>query len=602
MKLIRKHLKSINFSGDRTQKHRYSSHLFWSLMWVIIGSLLRFAYLDSKPVWSDEWATIVFSLGHSFHTIPLDEIISIQTLLEPLRIDSALGTNSAIANLMNESTHPPLYFVLTHWWFKLFSHDGDLVSIWLARSLSAIFGILAIPAMFALGWLVFDSLLAGQMAAALMAVSPYGIYLAQEVRHYTLAILWVIASLACFVVTVRCWQKQQIPSRSLILVWILTNSLGMATHYFFGLNLLAQMLALVWLWWQDIKTSKGFLPPIWRRISLAVLGTIASSLIWVFRWQYFPDRRLTEWIRYEFSPNLELLAPIGRLLTWILTMVVLPPVEGTYLWISILAIAILLPVVFWLIKASWQYLQTPSPFVLEMMVKFTSIAVVLIILFPYILRKDLTLAARFQYFYFPAILLIIAGLLSQRWQSTRGKTLAVAVLLAGCLGGITVVGNYGFQKSDRPDLLVPAILEVQQQHRSRIPTVVATVHKTHEQTGEMMGLAWEWQKIQPTLNDDILTSPPRFLLLHKEDEPAVASRNLYRYLDKSTRPFDLWLVNFSASIKLRYQNLDSQGCTANQNYHSRVSGYSYRLYHCQVKGDGEMGREVESRALASINN
>jgi len=42
------------------------------------------------------------------------------------------------------------------------------------------------------GW--FRSRLVGQIAAAMMAVSPYGIYLAQEARHYTLAILLIIAS------------------------------------------------------------------------------------------------------------------------------------------------------------------------------------------------------------------------------------------------------------------------------------------------------------------------------------------------------------------------------------------------------------------------
>ncbi len=43
----------------------------------------------------------------------------------------------------------------------------------------------------------------GQLAAAMMATSPFGICLAQEARHYTLAILWVITSIGCLVIVIN---------------------------------------------------------------------------------------------------------------------------------------------------------------------------------------------------------------------------------------------------------------------------------------------------------------------------------------------------------------------------------------------------------------
>jgi len=70
---------------------------------------------------------------------------------------------------------------------KLFPTEGGLVTLWAARSL--LFLRLRFQ-LFGMGWLV--SLSASQIAAAMMAVSPYGIYLAQEARHYTLAILLII--------------------------------------------------------------------------------------------------------------------------------------------------------------------------------------------------------------------------------------------------------------------------------------------------------------------------------------------------------------------------------------------------------------------------
>ena len=597
---------------NRSQiKHRNTRiHIWLLLIWLATGAVLRFCCLESKPLWSDEWATIIFSLGQSFRTIPLDKIISLETLLQPLRIDSFTQTQDAIAHLMNESTHPPLYFVLSHWWLKLFSSNGDLVSIWLARSLSAFFGILAIPAMFGLGWLLFDSLLGGQIAAALMAVSPYGIYLAQETRHYTLAILWVIASLACLLVTVSHLQQKRVPPRSLMVVWILVNSLGIATHYFFGLTLVAQTLVLLSFWWQDVKANWGkktwllmLFPLPWRRISIALLGTLASCSVWVFRWQYFPDRRLTEWIHHGDPWGREFLEPVGRLLAWITTMVFLPPIEETSLWITVGAVALLLPIVFWLIKASWQYLPTSTSLVKQVFGRLILGTIILVLSFPYILDRDITLAARFQFFYFPALLILVAGVLTQEWRMQKGKILVIAVLLASCLGGVTVITNHGYQKSDRPDLVIPVMIEAQQLAESNKPTVIATVHKTHEQTGEMMGLAWEWQKIQSKIlrdsssvfrpsslvsssiiTDNLFTSSqidnklpntPQFLLLHKEKDATVATQNLYRNLDLLSRPVDLWLVNFSAS-----EDLESHGCIANEDFKRKAPGYRYRLFHC----------------------
>jgi uncharacterized membrane protein len=159
--------------------------------------------LAAKAPWSDEFATLVFSLGNSFNPVPLDRAIALDTLLMPLQPRPEAGIGDVIHNLMTESTHPPIYFILTHLWLQLFPTEGGFVSLWAARCESAILGIASIPAIFGLGWLAFRSRLVGQLAAAMMAVSPYGIYQAQEPRHYTLAILLIIASLCCLIIAAR---------------------------------------------------------------------------------------------------------------------------------------------------------------------------------------------------------------------------------------------------------------------------------------------------------------------------------------------------------------------------------------------------------------
>ncbi len=158
------------------------------LLWTTLALGLRLTQLTAKSPWTDEFSTLVFSLGNSYRTVSLDRVVSLDELLQPLQVNSDANAIQVIQNLLTQSNHPPLYFVLAHWWMQLYGGSG-LVSLWVARSLSAIFGALSIPAIYLLGAFAFRSRLVGQIAAAMMAVSPYGIFLAQEARHYTLAIL-----------------------------------------------------------------------------------------------------------------------------------------------------------------------------------------------------------------------------------------------------------------------------------------------------------------------------------------------------------------------------------------------------------------------------
>ena len=234
---------------------------------IFLGAILRFTNLASKPPWSDEWATLVFSLGHSFRTIPVDRIISLDTLLSPLQWDTTTQPKDVISNLLTESTHPPLYFVLTHWWLNLLDRNQGLVSIWWGRSLSTLMGVASIPAMFSLGWLFSGSFTVAGMSAALMAVSPYGVYLSQEARHYNLAILLVIASLACLLLAIRCIDRKIAVPLWIVFIWIISNSLGVATHYFFSLTLVAETIVLFSFWLTELRDKKGdTLAIYWSRI------------------------------------------------------------------------------------------------------------------------------------------------------------------------------------------------------------------------------------------------------------------------------------------------------------------------------------------------
>ncbi|BAU63802.1 hypothetical protein STA3757_11700 [Stanieria sp. NIES-3757] len=564
-----------------------SIHLLLLLGWIVLGTALRFTNLESKPPWSDEWATLVFSLGNSFQTVPLDRVINLDTLLSPLQLSFTQQTQDVINHLLTESTHPPFYFVINHWWLKLFSPNVGLVSIWLGRALSSCLGIVAIPVMFGCSWLLFRSLIIGQIAAALMAVSPYGVYLSQEARHYTLVILWVIVSLTLLSIAVRYLQEKKSISLFLVCPWIVVNGLGVATHYFFGLTLVTEIVVLFIFWWRDFSNNpQNILNNSWSKIYLAIIGTIISCSVWIHTWRSIPDNQLTSWVFNE-NTLAQFFEPIVRLLVWLITMVFLLPIEGVSDWVSIISGIIILALLIWLVP-SWirnfrQAQKLPSiKLSTTVLWRFSLTAIALILIITFVFKADLTLSARFQFFYYPVILLLLSVILSLYWQEPtrqhswfkpQGKKIIGITILMGIVGSLTITNNYAFQKVERPDLVVPVIIEAHQQVSTQTPIVIATLHQTHGQTGEMMSIAWQFQEL---IKQNRLDFQPQFLLIHQpEKDLTIASSILQQAIAAISRPFQLWLVNFSD-----LNNLEQFQCNAETNFKRKTTGYRYQLYDC----------------------
>ncbi|VEP12757.1 conserved membrane hypothetical protein [Hyella patelloides LEGE 07179] len=553
-------------------KRQHYIHLALLCIWLIIGAVLRFTNLGLKPPWSDEWATLVFSLGNSFRTIPLNEIISLDMLLSPLQVDVTQTARDTINNLLTESTHPPLYFVLNHWWLQLTGQNNSLVSIWWGRCFSALWGIAAIPGMFALGYLWFRSLMAAHIASVLMAVSPFGVYLAQEARHYTLAILWVMASLACLVIACRVGIAHLTPKIILILSWIVINVLGVTTHYFFTLALVAETLVLVAFWWKDIVRDKNnLLNRYWQRIYLAIIGTVIGCLPWLYIWRSIPDNQLTSWV-YQENSWLKFYEPIGRIFLWLITKIGLLPVEGVSETVTIASGIIILSTLGWLFSfflRGYQQLKKNQDTQLAIIIieQFVLSAIACILIITYTVGADLTLSSRFQFFYFPGFLLFLAGISHYLWQK---KQQVVVVLIAlGICGSLTINHNLAFQKVERPDVVVPVMVEAY----DKIPVIIAIQHYTHGQTGEMMSLGWQFQEL---INQQQIAWQPQFFLAHQE----IATTDypfLSEHLNSITHPFQLWLVNFSPTPELA-----NSRCIPDQNYQRRATGYKYRLYSCNL--------------------
>lgn len=552
-------------------------HLGLLVGWIVVGAWLRFTNLAAKPLWTDEFSTIVFSLGNSFHTVPLDRVISMAELLQPLQPNPQAGVGAVIHNLLTESNHPPLYFVLTHLWLQLFPFDQGLVSVWAVRSLSALLGVVSIPAIFGLTWLAFRSRLTAQIAAALMATSPFGIYLAQEARHYTLPIVWAIASLTCLIVAVRAlYQNRTLP---LLLCggWILVNGLGIATHYFFTLVLVAEGLVLLLLTSRQVRaavSAQKLGSSGWQRLGLVVAGSIVSGLVWLPFIRGASDTELTRWIVRSDRQGLEWLDPIAQTVAGWITMIYLLPIQAgdrRVVIVSVVALLLLSLGTLVLLVRGWIVLWKTAENRLPLLGLggFVAAAIALFLGITYVLQRDVTSAFRYNFVYFPAGVVLMGGAIAHYWRQ-QCKWIVVLIIALSCLGGVTVVTNLGYQKTHRPDLVVQAM-----QAKPQSNGLVAIAHRSHGQTGRLMGIAHDWQR-HPIANTTV-----RFLLASQTPDPNDVITSLQRSLEGQPRPFDLWLINMeSVAPRPLRKLLNQQGCTARDDSAS-VDGYRYQRFGCQ---------------------
>lgn len=115
----------------------------------------------------------------------LDEAFSVWVATQPL--------GPLLAFVAQIDQHPPLYYLLLHFWIALVG-DGPAA----VRLLSALLSTLTIPATFCLGRRLFGPTV-GLLAALILALSPFHVRFAQETRMY--ALLALNATLALLALT-----------------------------------------------------------------------------------------------------------------------------------------------------------------------------------------------------------------------------------------------------------------------------------------------------------------------------------------------------------------------------------------------------------------
>ncbi|OKH20038.1 hypothetical protein NIES208_00795 [[Limnothrix rosea] IAM M-220] len=548
---------------------------WWLLgLWVAIGFCLRFGNLTLKPVWGDEWATLVFSLGAGFRGIPFDQLISQEILLSPLKFDATTSLNFVTSSLLTESNHPPLYFWLTHLWLRLWSTDGGFISIWVGRSLSALFGVALIPVGFGLGWFCTKMRRVAHFFAVAIAISPFAVYLSQEARHYSLALIWVCLSLGCLVAIIRAVKAGRSPSFQLIIFWLIVNGFGIASHFFMVLHIWAEGLVLLRFYVADSgfslrkpNTFQAFLTHIfkapWRRVMLGLLANVVMISILLETWSGNSDSKLTSWLSQDYGFSFEAIAPIGRLLLWLWGTAFTFPLEAQSRIIVIIAAIALVGTFLWLSPQLFRAIRVATKN-LESRIFLNVIGANLLTFLGliYVAKLDVSLAPRYQFIYLPAVLFLIATALNYFWQQNK-KPITIAILILMFVGSLATNFDTAYRKPENTRAIAAFI---QTHHLADQPLVIATRDRSAAELRTLLGIAWAFQEQKNSIS-------PHFFILSGDN------RNPQPILQQSTetlqKDFELWMVNTPVAPS-------AEQCDRLAEPKDNISGFHYRRFLCPV--------------------
>jgi hypothetical protein len=207
--------------------NRVERWTFSALLLLALG--LRAYTLTSQPFWSDEWYTL--------------KMVSQPTLFQDILM------------ILVTDFYPPLFYGLT-WVGVRLGGEG----IFFLRLISFLGGVAAVAMVFIIArrW-------AGQRAALyaglLAALSPMGVYYAQEFKLYSFFAacgLWVLyEALACLDEEGRSWKRLA-----------LATAVSMYTYYLMPYLLLPLFLAAAWVWAQG-----------WRQRARATATGLALGML-----------------------------------------------------------------------------------------------------------------------------------------------------------------------------------------------------------------------------------------------------------------------------------------------------------------------------------
>jgi len=158
--------------------------------------------------------------------------------------------------------HPPFYYYLLHLWVLVFGSTEFSL-----RFLSAIFGVLSVPLIWAVGKRLLGEN-SGLLSAALVTISPLFLWYSQEARMYTLVTFLCLLSTYLLLRVVGGGGGR-------VLLWaayVVTNVVAVYTHFYAFFVLVFQLLFFLF-WW--VLWSRGRVRQRWPTMVSLLLGQAA---------------------------------------------------------------------------------------------------------------------------------------------------------------------------------------------------------------------------------------------------------------------------------------------------------------------------------------
>jgi len=229
---------------------------------VLLGLALRAGRLDFQPLWWDEGYSVWFAT-HS------------------------LGQMAA---LTAEDIHPPLYYALLHLWGLLGGTSPASL-----RLASVLFGVAAIPAIYAATRRILASRRAALLAAFFLAINPLHVFYSQEIRMYGLVALLSTGVLwAAWDIFSQC-QNRRAP-----FAYVILTALALYTQYY------AIFLPIVLTFFAAVHWRKDL------RNLVRWLGLQAIVAVLYLPWAIYAGSRLVLYVNHKIVADAD--KPLGLLM------------------------------------------------------------------------------------------------------------------------------------------------------------------------------------------------------------------------------------------------------------------------------------------------
>ncbi len=286
----------------------------WFLLVLLAALILRLVGISSRPLWYDEAFSVLFAEKGP-------QAMLAGTLGTASTADGQLSTVSAGAA---SEEHPLLYYTLLWLWMKIFGQAPAAV-----RALSVLFGLATIALVFALGRTLFEDKTAVLMAA-LVALAPFQVHYAQEVRMY--------AALATFITAagLALWRGMHGGSWLWWLIFAVMAALAQYTH----------SIAVIYL---VLLALTPLLARRWKAALAAGLASLFALFLYLPWLAQLPSQLAKIQAGYWMQP-----ASPGNLVTALLSYVTNLPLPSTWLPAGLFVTLIIVALAAWQTWRAWR--------------------------------------------------------------------------------------------------------------------------------------------------------------------------------------------------------------------------------------------------------